>query len=89
MTLRKFIAIGEMWWLTRSILLQGYAFDDHWSPKIVSQYYDNDIIVVKVLGEFVWHYHADINDFFLVLKGRLTFETEQGSSRWDPADSML
>jgi mannose-6-phosphate isomerase-like protein (cupin superfamily) len=28
--------------------------------------------VVKVQGEFVWHSHADTDDFFLVLKGRLT-----------------
>jgi mannose-6-phosphate isomerase-like protein (cupin superfamily) len=28
--------------------------------------------VVKVLGEFVWHSHADTDDFFLVLSGRLT-----------------
>ena len=25
------------------------AFDDHWSPKIVGRYNDNDIMVVKVL----------------------------------------
>ena len=28
--------------------------------------------MVKVLGEFVWHSHADTDDFFLVLSGRLT-----------------
>jgi len=26
----------------------------------------------QVQGEFVWHSHADTDDFFLVLKGRLT-----------------
>ena len=28
-------------------------------------------MVVKALGEFVWHSHADTDDFFLVLRGRL------------------
>ena len=29
-------------------------------------------MVVKVQGEFVWHAHDDTDDFFLVLKSRLT-----------------
>ena len=29
-------------------------------------------MVVTVQGEFVWHSHADTDDFFLVLKGRLS-----------------
>lgn len=29
-------------------------------------------MVVKVRGEFVWHKRDDTDDFFLVLKGRLT-----------------
>jgi mannose-6-phosphate isomerase-like protein (cupin superfamily) len=46
-------------------------FSDHWAPRVVAQLNDYDIMVVKVLGEFVWHSHADTDDFFLVLKGRL------------------
>jgi hypothetical protein len=30
-------------------------FSEHWSPKIVGQYNGNDLMVVKVRGEFVWH----------------------------------
>ena len=62
------------------------AFDDHWSPKIVGRYNDNDIMVVKVLGEFVWHHHDDTDDFFLVLKGKLTIETEQGDVTLGPGE---
>jgi mannose-6-phosphate isomerase-like protein (cupin superfamily) len=47
-------------------------FSQHWAPRMVAQFNDNDIMVVKVQGEFVWHAHADTDDFFLVLKGRLT-----------------
>jgi mannose-6-phosphate isomerase-like protein (cupin superfamily) len=46
-------------------------FSDHWAPRVVGQLNDYDIMVVKVQGEFVWHAHADTDDFFLVLKGRL------------------
>lgn len=44
-------------------------FDQHWSPHTVAQLNNLDIMVVKVQGEFVWHSHADTDDFFLVLKG--------------------
>ena len=47
-------------------------FSDYWAPRTVEQLNDYDIMVVKVQGEFVWHTHADTDDFFLVLKGRLT-----------------
>jgi len=50
------------------------AFAEHWSPKIVTQLNDYDVQVVKVKGEFVWHKHDDTDDFFLVLKGRVTIQ---------------
>ena len=53
-------------------------FSDHWSPKIAGNYNGNDIMLVKVLGEFAWHKHDDTDDFFLVLEGELTIETEHG-----------
>jgi len=47
-------------------------FSEHWSPRIVSHLNEYDIMVVKVQGEFVWHKHDETDDFFIVLKGRLT-----------------
>lgn len=47
-------------------------FDEHWAPRTVAQLNNYDVMVVKVLGEFVWHAHAETDDFFLVLKGQLT-----------------
>jgi len=48
------------------------TFDEHWSPKRVATFNGHDIMVVKVLGEFVWHTHENTDDFFLVLSGELT-----------------
>ena len=47
-------------------------FHEHWSPRTVAEFNGHDVMVVKVKGEFVWHHHDDTDDFFLVLKGRLT-----------------
>ncbi len=50
------------------------TFDEHWAPRIVGQYNGNDLMVVKVLGEFVWHDHEETDDLFLVLKGEVDIE---------------
>lgn len=47
-------------------------FSEYWSPRTVAQLNEYDVMVVKVKGEFVWHSHAETEDFFLVLKGKLT-----------------
>ena len=47
---------------------------DVYSPGIVGYLNDYKLAVVKVQGEFVWHSHADTDDFFLVLKGLLTIQ---------------
>ena len=48
------------------------AFSDYWQPRTIGQFNGHDLMVVKVKGEFVWHKHDDTDDFFHVLKGRLT-----------------
>ncbi|HWK98065.1 MAG TPA: cupin domain-containing protein [Pseudolabrys sp.] len=50
------------------------TFEQHWSPRTVSEFNGHDVMVVKVLGEFNWHSHPDTDDFFLVLKGSIDIE---------------
>ena len=47
---------------------------DYYSPGIVGYMKDYKLVAVKVNGEFVWHKHDDTDDFFLVLRGRLTIQ---------------
>jgi len=62
--------------LTASInLSQKFSsFSDLWSPKVVATFNDNDIMVVRVKNDFVWHSHPDTDDFFLVIEGELDIE---------------
>ena len=50
------------------------GFDERWAPRIVADYNGNDVMVVKLEGEFVWHSHPETDDFFLVLQGTLDIE---------------
>ncbi len=43
-----------------------------WSPRVVAMANGQHVKVAKVKGEFVWHAHADEDEFFLVRKGTLT-----------------
>ena len=63
--------------------------DEHWSPHVVAQMNDYDVHVVKVFGEFVWHRHADTDDFFLVLKGRLTIQMRDGNVELGPGELFV
>ena len=50
------------------------TFTEHYRPRTVGQFNGHDLMVVKVKGPFNWHKHDDTDDFFLVLKGRLTIQ---------------
>lgn len=65
------------------------SFTDQWSPKIVAGYNGNDIMVVKVKGEFNWHSHPDTDDFFLVLKGRLRIQLRDGDVVLNPGEMYV
>jgi mannose-6-phosphate isomerase-like protein (cupin superfamily) len=64
-------------------------FDEHWQPKIVGRYNDNDIRIVKVQGEFVWHKHDETEDFFLVLHGHLTIQLHDGNVELDAGEFFV
>ena len=49
-------------------------FDTHWEPKVVADYNDNDVMVVKFQGEFPFHKHDTTDDFFLVLEGEMVMD---------------
>ena len=64
-------------------------FTEHWQPRTVTQFNGHDIMVVKAKGEFVWHSHADTDDLFLVLKGRLKIELRDRSIELGPGELFV
>jgi mannose-6-phosphate isomerase-like protein (cupin superfamily) len=65
------------------------TFDEPFQPRIVGGYNDNKIQVAKVRGEFVWHSHPDTDDFFLVLKGRLTIQLRDRDVELGPGELFV
>lgn len=65
------------------------TFTEHWQPRTVEQFNGHDLMVVKVKGEFVWHAHEHTDDFFLVLKGRLTIQMREGNVTLGPGELFV
>jgi mannose-6-phosphate isomerase-like protein (cupin superfamily) len=49
-------------------------FSDHWNPRIVGELNGQQVKLVKFLGPFEWHHHADEDELFLVINGRFRME---------------
>lgn len=64
-------------------------FDEPWQPRIVARMNDYKVMLVKVRGEFVWHSHADTDDFFLVLDGRLTIQLRDRDVELGPGELFV
>jgi mannose-6-phosphate isomerase-like protein (cupin superfamily) len=65
------------------------TFDDAYSPRIVGYLNDYKLAVVKARDEFVWHKHDDTDDFFLVLRGRLTIQLRDRDVELSPGEVFV
>lgn len=65
------------------------SFSEQWSPKIIASYNGNDVCVVRLEGEFVWHSHPDTDDFFLVIDGELAIELRDGTVTLRPGELFV
>lgn len=64
-------------------------FGDYWSPKIVGELNDAYVKLAKLKGEFVWHHHAQEDELFLVVRGRLTIKLRDGEIRLEPGELAI
>jgi mannose-6-phosphate isomerase-like protein (cupin superfamily) len=54
-------------------------FSDHWSPKIVGDVNETQIKLAKIDGRFDWHHHADEDEMFLVISGKMRMDLGDGA----------
>lgn len=50
------------------------AFSEHWRPKIIASLNGQEVKLVKAEGIFPWHRHEDVDEMFLVWRGRFRVE---------------
>jgi len=64
-------------------------FSDHWQPRVVAELNDYQFKLVKVQGEFVWHSHAETDEVFMVIGGKLRLEFRDGAVELKPGEMFV
>lgn len=62
---------------------------EHWSPRVVGRVNDQYVKIAKLQGEFVWHAHAEEDELFLVIRGRLVIQLEDGEVTLGPGQCVV
>ena len=65
------------------------SLSELWSPRVVGTVDDSYIKVAKIKGEFTWHDHADEDEMFLVLKGKMRIEMEDETVELNTGDVFI
>jgi len=60
-----------------------------WSPRIVAELNGQHVKLAKLHGEFIWHSHADEDELFLVIAGRLRIELRDGALDLGPGEMAV
>ena len=64
-------------------------FDDRWQPRVIAQMNDYQFKLEKIEGDFVWHTHADTDETFIVLAGRLRIDFRDGAVHLGPGEMYV
>jgi mannose-6-phosphate isomerase-like protein (cupin superfamily) len=62
---------------------------DLWSPRVIGRVNDQYVKIARIQGEFVWHAHEDEDELFLVLRGRLRIQLEDGEVTLGPGEMVV
>jgi len=60
-----------------------------WSPKVVGRVNDQYVKIARLQGEFVWHAHEDEDELFLVIRGTMRIQLEDGDVTLRPGEFVV
>jgi mannose-6-phosphate isomerase-like protein (cupin superfamily) len=67
--------------------LQGIT--EYWRPKVVGELNGQEVKLVKLRGEFVWHRHDLEDEFFLPIQGTLRVEMRDRTVVLGPGEFVI
>jgi len=65
------------------------SFTEHWRPKVVAALNGQEVKIIKVMGEFPWHYHEHEDELFLVWKGNFRVEFRDHIISMGPGECVV
>jgi mannose-6-phosphate isomerase-like protein (cupin superfamily) len=60
-----------------------------WSPKVIGRVNDQYVKIARLQGEFVWHAHEDEDELFLVVRGTMRIQLEDGDVTLGPGEFVV
>lgn len=64
-------------------------FADQWRPKLVGELNGQEVKLVKLQGDFVWHRHDEADELFLVWRGSMRIEFRRGVVTLGPGEMLI
>ena len=64
-------------------------FHDHWNPRIVGELNGQQVKLVKLKGEFIWHSHENEDELFYVISGQLKMELRDQTILINPGEFLV
>lgn len=62
---------------------------DHWNPRVAGELNGQQVKLVKVSGEFIWHKHDDEDEMFLVIDGNFKMELRDKTIQLQPGEFVI
>jgi mannose-6-phosphate isomerase-like protein (cupin superfamily) len=62
---------------------------EYFSPKVIARLNDQYVKVAKLKGEFLWHAHEAEDELFLIVRGRLRIQLEDGELSLGPGEMVV
>lgn len=62
---------------------------EYWSPKVIARVNDQYVKIAKVKGEFTWHAHEAEDELFLIVRGHLRIQFEDGDVHLNPGEFVV
>jgi mannose-6-phosphate isomerase-like protein (cupin superfamily) len=64
-------------------------FEDSCNPRVIAQLNGQEVKVVKLKGEFIWHHHEREDELFLVVRGRLEMRFRDRTVELGPGELIV
>ena len=64
-------------------------FSEQWQLKIVAELNGQEVKLIKVQGTFPWHHHNDVDELFLVWRGRFRVEFRDRNVELGPGEFVV
>jgi mannose-6-phosphate isomerase-like protein (cupin superfamily) len=65
------------------------SLTEFWSPRVIARVNDAFVKVAKLEGSLTWHSHAEEDELFFVLSGRLRLEMESRVVDLQPGEMFV